>query len=146
MLWSKDFDFKNTFSFIHRYSLIFNHASATEWQENSQIAKLFKDAGVEGTFVLFDVSQDSFTGFNHKRAKQRFIPASTFKVANSLIGLSTGAVESVDEILPYGGKSQFIKAWENDMSLRDAIKISNVPIYQETSPPYRPFRHAGKYC
>jgi beta-lactamase class D len=34
-------------------------------------------------------------------------------------------------VLPYGGKPQMIKAWEHDMSLRDAIKVSNVPVYQE---------------
>ena len=48
-----------------------------------------------------------------------------------LIGLSAGVVSSVDEILPYGGKTQPIKAWERDMSLREAIKVSNVSVYQE---------------
>jgi beta-lactamase class D len=33
--------------------------------------------------------------------------------------------------LPYGGKPQRFKFWEKDMNLRDAIRISNVPIYQE---------------
>ena len=81
--------------------------------------------------MLYDVSADRFIGYNSERANQRFTPASTFKIANSLIGLASGAVKDVDEILPYGGKPQFLKTWENDMSLRDAIKISNVPIYQE---------------
>ena len=40
-------------------------------------------------------------------------------------------MKNVDEILPYGGGPQYLKSWEHDMSLRDAIKISNVPIYQE---------------
>ncbi len=69
--------------------------------------------------------------WNKDRAQQRFIPASTFKIANALIGLNTGAVKDVDEILPYGGKPQRIKEWEHDMSLRDGIKISNVAIFQE---------------
>jgi beta-lactamase class D len=34
-------------------------------------------------------------------------------------------------VLPYGGKPQYMKIFEQDMSLREAIKISNVPIYQE---------------
>jgi beta-lactamase class D len=34
-------------------------------------------------------------------------------------------------VLPYGGKPQRIKEWEHDMGLRNAIKISNVAIYQE---------------
>src|SRR5690606_38824824 len=54
-----------------------------------------------------------------------------FKIPNTLIGLSVGAVSSVDEVLPYGGKPQPFKAWERDMSLRDAISASNVAIYRE---------------
>lgn len=62
----------------------------------------------------------------------RFLPASTFKIPNSLIELSVGAVRSVDEVLPYKGPSQpFVKAWAKDMGRREAISLSNVPIYQE---------------
>src|SRR6185295_19637139 len=50
---------------------------------------------------------------------------------NSLIALETGVVKDESEAVPYGGKPQPIKAWEKDMGLRDAIKISNVPVYQE---------------
>jgi beta-lactamase class D len=81
--------------------------------------------------VLFDVATNTMMVSDEARAKKRFTPASTFKIANSLIGLDVGAVKNVDEILPYGGKPQMRKEWEHDMSLRDAIKISNVPIYQE---------------
>lgn len=109
----------------------FSAASAAEWNSNNEIEKIFEQADVTGTFVVYDVSEDTFIGFNQSRANKRYIPASTFKIANSLIGVSVGAVKDVDEILPYGGGEQFIKAWENDMSVRDAINISNVPIFQE---------------
>jgi beta-lactamase class D len=98
---------------------------------SDQLSKIFADAGVNGAFVLFDVTANRFTYHNKERAETRFIPASTFKIPNSLIGLSTGAVGSVDELLPYGGKAQPFKAWERDMGLREAIKVSNVPVYQE---------------
>lgn len=104
---------------------------ADGFSENSDIKALFQDAGIEGTFVVYDISEGRFIGHNARRAKVRFIPASTFKIANSLIGLQAGALSSVDEILPYGGKPQPIKAWQKDMSIADAIKISNVPIFQE---------------
>jgi len=107
------------------------HAHAADWEDNLAVSKLFKTAGVTGTFVLYDVSRQTFIGHDQTRAETRFIPASTFKIPNTLIGLATGAVESVDEVLPYGGKPQRFKFWEEDMSLRDAIKISNVPVYQE---------------
>ena len=84
-----------------------------------------------GTFVLFDAATDTMFVSDAARADKRFTPASTFKIANSLIGLDVGAVKSVDEVLPYGGKPQCRKEWERDMGLREAIKISNVPVYQE---------------
>lgn len=105
--------------------------SGRSYPEAPEIEKFFADKGVQGTFALLDPSTDTITVLNETRAKQRFTPASTFKIANSLLGLDTGAVKSVDEGLPYGGKPQRFKAWERDMNLRDAIKASNVPIYQE---------------
>ncbi len=100
--------------------------------ENSpELERLFKEAGLTGTFVLYNVSADRLVVHNLPRAEKRFIPASTFKIPNSLIGLSTATVQNVDEVIPYGGKPQPYKSWEQDMGLRDAIKVSNVPVYQE---------------
>ena len=111
--------------------LISSHAYASDWSNNSQISDLFNKAGIDGTFVLYDVSTNKLIGHNKSRAFKRYVPASTFKIANTLIGLSVGAVKDVDEVLPYGGHPQTFAAWEKDMTLREAITISNVPIYQE---------------
>lgn len=105
--------------------------SARSYREAPELERFFRDKGVQGTFALLDPATDTVTVSDEARAKQRFTPASTFKIANSLLGLDTGAVKSVEEVLPYGGKPQRFKAWERDMNLRDAIKASNVPIYQE---------------
>jgi beta-lactamase class D len=93
---------------------------------------LFRRAGKAGTFVLFDPDRGLMRGHNRQRAETRFTPASTFKIANSLIGLSVGAVASVDEVLPYrSNEAPFSPAWERNMGLREAMVVSNVPIYQE---------------
>jgi beta-lactamase class D len=115
------------------YLLMSVTSFAQSFQENAEISKLFTDKGVVGTFILFDPVNNTYVGHNGERSKKRFIPASSYKVAHTLIGLSVGAVSNVDEILPYGGKPAYLKIWEKNMSLRDAIKISNVPIYQATS-------------
>lgn len=104
---------------------------STNWKDSAAVGELFKKAGVTGTFVLYDVDAGRFVGHNQARSIVRFVPASTFKIPNSLIGLSVGAVNSVDNVLPYGGKPQPFDAWEKDMGLREAIALSNVPIYQE---------------
>lgn len=106
-------------------------ANATEWQDNKAITALFAKAGVTGTFVVYDISADKFIGHNQQRAKTRFIPASTFKIPNSLIGLSVGAVKNLDEIFPYDGQPRWIKEWEKEMNLREAFKFSCLPVYQE---------------
>lgn len=100
-------------------------------RETPSFGAPFKAAEVAGTFVLLDSAEDTARAWNPERAAKRFIPASTFKLANSLIGLETGAVTGVDEVLPYGGKPQFIKEWEKDADLREAMRISSVPVYQE---------------
>ncbi len=102
-----------------------------EWRDRPELAAIFAEAGLDGAFVLYDVRENKLVGCNRARAEKRYLPASTFKILNSLIGLAVGAVAGVDEALPYGGKPQPIKAWEKDMSLREAIKVSNVPVYQE---------------
>ncbi len=113
------------------FMAMLHSTSAQTYQEVPELAEFFQASGATGTFVFRDGNADTIFVSNETRAKQRFTPASTFKIANSLIGLDVGAVKSVYEVLPYGGKPQRLKAWEHDMSLRDAIKASNVPIFQE---------------
>lgn len=110
--------------------LLTSQAHALEWEQSDQVAALLQRAGVNGTFVVYDVAAQRLIGHDRVRAETRFVPASTFKVPHSLIGLSVGAVKSVDEVLPYGDRPQPFKTWEKDMGLRDAIALSAVPIYQ----------------
>lgn len=105
---------------------------AVDWEESPKVEDLFTRAAVNGTFVLYDVTTQKYVGYDKIRAETRYTPASTFKLPNSLIGLSTGAVTSVDELLPYkGDPNPIIKYWAKDMGLKEAIVVSNVPIYQE---------------
>jgi len=106
-------------------------AGAAEWKEDAGIGALFAKAGLQGAFVVHDVAADSYTVHDRRRAQQRYIPASTFKIPNSLIALSNGAVASVDEVVPYDGKPVYRPEWARDMALREAIRLSNVPVYQE---------------
>ena len=84
----------------------------------------------EGTFVLYQPSNNQYTVYNLKRARERFTPASTFKIPHSLIGLETGAISSIDEVFPYDGKPRELPIWEKTMDLREAMKVSCVPIFQ----------------
>ena len=103
-----------------------------DWHEAPGLGEEFAKAGVTGTFVLYDPADGGWTGWNRERAFTRFVPASTFKIPNSLIGLSVGAVRDVDEKIPFHSETPpLMDAWAKDMGLREAITLSNVPIYQE---------------
>lgn len=107
------------------------NAAAADQINRSDLERLFAENAVTGTFALLDVTENRLQLVNPERAQQRFFPASTFKIANSLIALEVGVVSDENEIIPFGGKPQPFKSWERDMSMRDAIKISNVPVYVE---------------
>jgi len=94
-------------------------------------AAVFADAGAVGCFAAFDGARDTFTLFDFERAKRRYVPASTFKIVNSLIAIETAVVRDQTEVIPYGGKPQPFPAWERDMPMIDAVPASSVPIFQE---------------
>lgn len=91
----------------------------------------FARHGFSGTFAAYDPGADRLVTLNAKRAATRFVPASTFKVANSLIALEVGAVKDADEMFRYDGKPRMVAAWQKDMTLREAVTASNVPVFQE---------------
>lgn len=91
----------------------------------------FERAGVRGTFLLHDARADSYFVFDRARAERPILPASTFKIPNSLIGLETGAVRDVDEVLKWDGVARMVPAWNRDTSMRDAFRNSTVWFYQE---------------
>ena len=106
-------------------------ARARETIARDDLRPVFQEMGVVGTFVAFDAKADRITLFDRERAARRYIPASTFKIPNTLIAFETGAVMGPDEMFRYDGKPRAVKVWERDMTLREAITASNVPVYQE---------------
>lgn len=110
--------------------LLSSQVMALDWRDSPGVSAEFERAAMQGTFVLYEIGSGQLLGHNRPRAETRYIPASTFKIGNSLIGLATGAVSSVDEVFPYDGKPRFLKTWQRDMGLREAIKVSNLPVYQ----------------
>lgn len=101
-------------------------------QKATTIEKIFKEENVNGTFVVYDVQKNTSIIYNKKRSTTPYSPASTFKIPNSLIGLSTRAVKDTEEVFyKYDGSEMFLKSWEKDTNLRQSIKVSHVPAYQE---------------
>ncbi len=69
--------------------------------------------------------------WDRDRAEERRIPASTFKILNSLIILETGVLPDVETVVRWDGVSREVAVWNRDHSLRTGIEVSAVWAYQE---------------
>lgn len=103
----------------------------SKWEERPGFGTHFKEAGVEGAFLLYDLKNDKYLAYKAKRLKQGYIPASTYKIFNSLIALETGVIRDENEILKWDGVDRGSAEWNQDHNLRTAIKYSAVWFYQE---------------
>jgi beta-lactamase class D len=96
------------------------------------LAKRFIDEGTAGTFVGYKVDDYLIIASDKDRSGEAKLPASTFKVANSLIALETGVVQDPDkDVFKWDGVTRSIEAWNRDHTMRSAIAASAVPVYQE---------------
>ena len=91
----------------------------------------FERADATGTFALHRLGTDEVLVHDADRAVDAVLPASTFKILNSLIALETGVLATVDELVPWDGVVRPIDAWNVDHSLRTGIEVSAVWAYQE---------------
>ena len=96
------------------------------------LAKRFTDDGTVGTFVGYKVDDYLIIASDKNRSAEPRLPASTFKIPNSLIALETGVVADPDkDVFKWDGVKRPIEAWNKDHTLRSAIAASAVPVYQE---------------
>lgn len=92
---------------------------------------IFDRYNTVGTIVVESRKQQRTWLHNEARANTPKRPASTFKIPNSVFALEAGAVEDVEEIVPWNGNDYNIKVWNKPHSLRSAYKVSSLPTYQE---------------
>ncbi|UBM57232.1 class D beta-lactamase [Marinilongibacter aquaticus] len=92
---------------------------------------LLDSAKVKGAVLVYDKHADRFYSNNFAWADSGFLPASTFKIANSINALENGIVENDSTMLPWDGQPRYMKSWEADMTFAEAYKKSCLPCYQE---------------
>ncbi len=94
-----------------------------------ELGKYFR--GSRGAFVLYDLNGDQTIRYNPERCAERSLPASTFKILNSLIGLETGVIPDENYVIKWDGTQYDIPSWNQDNTLTTAIQNSVVWYYQE---------------
>src|SRR3954468_20149558 len=113
-------------------SRAFANVAPNRSEIRDDLAKRFTDVGTVGTFVGYKTDDYLIIASDKERSGQAFLPASTFKIPNSLIALETGVVEDPDkDVFRWDGVTRSIDAWNRDHTMRSAIAASAVPVYQE---------------
>lgn len=114
-------------------TLVFLFSCTLNKPKTDELKKYFDEYKVEGSFGLYDNGRGEFSVYNMERFKQRFLPASTFKIVNSLIGLQTGVIVNENMVIKWDGIKRPIDAWNKDLTMAEAFKASAVPYYQEVA-------------
>ncbi len=99
-------------------------------EKKPEFRRYFEEFSVRGSFLLYDLQNDTFSVYNITRAKERFIPASTFKIVHSLIALETEVVLDEHEIIAWDKVDRKWQEWNQDLDMRTAMKHSAVWVYQ----------------
>lgn len=98
--------------------------------QNLDFGKHFRDLGIEGSILIEDLNRDRIYQHNPQRNITAFLPASTFKILNSLISLETGVIADEVAVLTWDGIPRMISEWNRDLNMREAFKLSAVWFYQ----------------
>ena len=99
----------------------------------SEFQTLIDSADVKGSILIYDLKDDKYYSNNFNWAKKVNLPASTYKITNSIIALETGVVQSDSTLFKWNGEERRLKIWEQDMIFKDAFHYSCVPCYQEVA-------------
>ncbi len=101
---------------------------------DNSLEKFFTDNHVKGTFGLYDNGKGNFIVYNLSRFKDSaYLPASTFKIVNSLVGLETGRIADEKMVIKWDGIVRFRPEWNQDLTMAQAFKFSAVNYYQEVA-------------
>jgi beta-lactamase class D len=108
------------------------HVAPQRSEIREDLAKRFADEGTVGTFVGYKTDDYLVIASDKDRSGEGKLPASTFKIPNSIIALETGVVGDPDkDVFKWDGIVRSIEAWNRDHTMRSAIEASAVPVYQE---------------
>lgn len=99
-------------------------------ENQNNLKKFFDDFKVTGSFIFYNLNEDLYTGYNIGRCRERFLPASTFKIFNSLVGIETKLISDSNSIFYWDSIKYRVNKWNQDLILREAFQYSCVPCYQ----------------
>ena len=126
--------------FVILFVLALTSCSPNNVTIDNSLKKHFDEQNVTGAFGIYDNGKGLFTIYNINRYKDSaYLPASTFKIINALVGVETGKISDEKMVIPWDGKLRFFPngdtaiAWNKDLTMAEAFKVSAVPYFQEVA-------------
>ena len=95
-----------------------------------ELARAHHEHGYEGVFVV-RAADGEWIASDAAWLDTAVVPASTFKIFNSLVALETGVAPDPEFVLEWDGTDRGFPSWNRDHTLRSAFEHSAVWYYQE---------------
>ena len=98
----------------------------------------FLEAKVKGSISIYDIGKDKWNHSDYTLAKEGTLPASTFKIIHTLIGLEEEIISGKNDTMKWDGKPKLFKTfeipnWNKDNDLKMAFKNSTIWYFEEIS-------------
>ncbi|NBJ02611.1 BlaR1 family beta-lactam sensor/signal transducer [Lachnospiraceae bacterium] len=87
--------------------------------------------GYEGSFVLYNMAQDTWNIYDMDRAALRVSPDSTYKIYDALFGLEAGAITPEASAMEWNHELYSFQEWNADQTLQSAMSASVNWYFQE---------------
>lgn len=86
---------------------------------------------LKGSILIYHPSKNTYYSNDFEWAKRGHLPASTFKIPNSMIALETGAIQDTSTMIYWDGVERQFDSWNQDLSFYNAFHYSCLPCYQQ---------------
>lgn len=100
-------------------------------RELSSARDAIDETGFAGAVLVYDLNENSYLSGHAERIDRRRIPASTFKIFNSLVALETGVIADRHAVIEWDGITRERSELNRDLDLQTAFRLSAVPHFQE---------------
>ncbi|MEO1435216.1 MAG: penicillin-binding transpeptidase domain-containing protein [Bacteroidota bacterium] len=102
-----------------------------QWQIEPVFGHWLDSLQLDGAILIYDSGNRTYHTNDSAKSLVGQLPASTFKIPNSMIALESGVATSDTMLIPWDGQDRMFDSWEADMTLRQAYRRSCLPCYQD---------------
>lgn len=107
----------------------------------------FIDSKVFGSISIYDLNKQIWKHSNKDESERGTLPASTFKIIHTMIGLEEKVINDINDTIKWDGETKLFKThrvpnWNRDNDLELAFRNSTIWYYEEISKQIK----KDKYC